>query len=191
MAKFKNVADAAAALAEDPKVKERVESEIIMNRVVTSLLQMRLSKGMTQEDIAKAINCDPSKISRMEAGNDMSLRWQDIVGYLCALNVDLCMTFEDPNMPAAQRIKQRVLRIHKDLEVLAKLAKQIGENDDISKKIHQFYGEVLFNFLIKFKRSYDSLPEGLKVTPKGTFPVLSEVSDALDQNTDEHSPVGA
>lgn len=106
---------------------------------------------MTQEQVAKAMNCDPSKISRMEAGNDAALRWADIVGYLQALNVTLSMVFDDPHLPASARIKQCVFKIHDDLEHLAALAKQVGGQDDIAKKIRQFYGDVLMNFLARYR----------------------------------------
>lgn len=65
--------------------------------------------------------------------------------------------FEDPSIPAAGRIKQHVFAIHSLLEKLAGLAQQVGDDTKIVDKIHQFYGEVLFNFLRKFGDSYKKL----------------------------------
>ncbi len=163
--KFKTVAEAAAHLAEDPAVENRVTDEITRNEVVSALLEMRVAKGLTQEQIAKSMECDPSTISRIESGNDRQLKWEDIVGYVNALGVNMCFFFEDPSLPAAGRIKHLVFRIHEDLESLAELAKQVGGEDQIAKKIHQFYGEVLMNFLVKFKASHDKLSSIVKVNP--------------------------
>ena len=166
MAKFKSVAEAAAALAENPKVKQSVEHEINCAGLIATLLELRVSKGLTQQQMAEAMGCDASKVSRMEAGHDFALKWADIVGYLGALNVGLHMVFEDPSLPAADRIKQHVFRIHDDLEKLAALAKQVGGEDEIAKKIHQFYGEVLINFLVRYKQNFNKLCAVVKVDPK-------------------------
>ncbi len=175
--KFTSVAEAAAHLAEDPAVEKSVNDEIARNTVISALLEMRIAKGLTQEEIANKLGCDPSVISRMESDNDRQLKWEDIVAYAAALGVDICLLMEDKSLPAAARIKRLVFRIHEDLESLAELAKQVGGEDEIAKKIHQFYGEVLMNFLVKFKRSADKLSAIVKVnspvlppskrTPKG------------------------
>lgn len=163
--KFTSVAEAAAHLAEDAAVENRVNDEIARNTVVSALLEMRIAKGLTQEQVAESMGCDPSVISRMETDSDRQLKWADIAGYVKALNVDLCLFFEDHSIPAAGRIKHLVFRIHEDLESLAELAKQVGGEDEIAKKIHQFYGEVLMNFLVKFKKSADKLSTIVKINP--------------------------
>ena len=113
------------------------------------------------------MGCDASTVSRIESSNDRHLKWTDIVGYASALNVQMSILFDQESLPAATRIKHAVFRIHADLEGLADLAKQVGGDDKISKKIHEFYGDVLLNFMIKFSDSAEQLPRPVKVTPNG------------------------
>jgi transcriptional regulator with XRE-family HTH domain len=155
--RFQSAAEAAAFLADNEEVEARVEKEVLANRLVTALIHARIEKGYTQKDVALAMGCNPSKISKIEAGTDQTLKWSDVVDYLSALNVGLTVFFEDGDMPAAERIKSHVFRIHSDLESLAELAKQYCDDPDIPDKIHQFYGEVLFNFIAKFQDSYGKL----------------------------------
>lgn len=93
--RFDNVADAAAHLAENPEVATQVSKEIRRNAIVRTLLQMRVDKGMTQEQVAKAMGCTPSTVSRIESGGDRQLKWTDIAGYVSALDVQMHILFDD------------------------------------------------------------------------------------------------
>lgn len=160
--RHKDAASAAAALTGNPAVGDQVRNEIKYSAVVAALLNMRVSRGLSQDQIAKSMKCDPSKVSRIEGGNDRNLKWMDIVGYVKAMNLNMCLTFEDPSLPAAERIKSRVFKIHSDLEELTTLAKKVGSDDKIAKKIHQFYGEVLLNFVVHYKDNFDQLCSVIK-----------------------------
>ena len=155
--RFTSAGDAAAYLAGDEKVKQQVDEEICCSQLVNTLLQLRMEKGISQKELAKRIGCDPSKISRMEAGNDLQLKMGDVMQYLSALNVKMNMVFEDTSLPVAEQIKQHVFLIHEKLEELVKLAKQVDGDEVIINKIHVFCSEVLFNFLSRFGDSYKKL----------------------------------
>ena len=86
----------AAALADNPSVEQDVQKEIQRNAMVSYLLSLRVSKGLTQEQVATAMGCDASKISRLESGNDETLKWGDIADYTSALNVQMFVLVEDP-----------------------------------------------------------------------------------------------
>jgi transcriptional regulator with XRE-family HTH domain len=161
--RFRSASDAAAFLAEDKEVGERVEREVRKTLLIQSLLHMRVEKRLTQKEIADRMGCDPSKISKMEGGNDLALRWGDVLGYLEALGVGVSMMFEDASLPAADRIKQHVFRIHDLLEELAGLANQVCDDPKITERIHQFYGEVLFNFVRRFTDSFQKLPTVIRI----------------------------
>jgi len=164
--KSSEAASLAALLAGDPAVEAKVEREIQHSVVVSHLLSLRVSKGRTQEQVAQSMGCDASKISRLEAGTDEGLKWMDIVGYSQAVGVDFRLAFEDRDLPAADRIKHCVFEIDAGLKHLAELAKTLGTNDGITQKIHSFYAEVLFNFLVRYKDSCDSI--GLTIRPPHT-----------------------
>lgn len=160
---FQSVAEAAAYLADDPKAKESVEHKARNSMLVRALLSIRIQKGVTQKHIADFLKCNPSKISKMESGNDLNFKWIDIIGYLAAMNMRTSILVDDQSLPAATRIKQYVYRIKDLLDSLATLAKEVDEDTDITEKIHQFYGEVLFNFLKEFDESYDKLRSVIKI----------------------------
>jgi transcriptional regulator with XRE-family HTH domain len=186
--KSKTVAQLAAALAGDPKVEQEVQQEIANSSLVSYLLSLRVSKGLTQEQIAESMKCDASKISRLEAGNDANLRWPDLAGYVAALKLNMCLLFEDPSVPLAERIKEYVFRIHKDLEELTALAQQAGD-DKLTQKIHQFSGEVLLNFLIRHKDHSEKLRSIVKFASRNGPAVVHEQSTPVaEEETQETVP---
>lgn len=164
--KFNGVAEAAAQLAGDPEVEKRVKQEIGRNTLVSLLLEMRVSKGLTQEDVAQAMGCDPSTVSRIESENDRALKWTDITGYAGALKVQMSVLFDDESLPASARIKQCVLKIDEDLKKLACLAEKVGGGDKIAQEINRFYKQVLFNFLVKFSENHDKVRAVVKIPDK-------------------------
>jgi transcriptional regulator with XRE-family HTH domain len=157
-AKYNNVADAAADLAGDKEVKARVETVIKRSAMVNALIDLRIQAGATQADIAKKMHCTQPRVSKIEGGTDETLRWMDIVGYAHALRLNMHISFDNDKLPRAQRIKSHVMQIHGLLEELANLAKGVCDDDALVSKIHEFYGEVLFNFMIKFEENYKQLP---------------------------------
>jgi transcriptional regulator with XRE-family HTH domain len=180
---YSDVAKAAAALAGDPKAEQEVRAEIAKNALVSALLAQRVSRGLTQEKVAESMGCDPSKVSRLESGNDENLRWVDIEGYLRAVNVRISILFDDPSLPAADKIKHHVFRIDYHLESLIALAKEGGGNDMLAQKIHQFYAEVLFNFLKRYKDSYDKLSSVIKIPPQMPERVKPAITEQAGEDT--------
>ena len=55
-----------------------------------------------------------------------------------------------------------IFRIHESLNDLTALAKQVDPEDEIAQKIHQFSGEVLFNFLARYRDHSKELQSVLK-----------------------------
>ena len=179
--KHTEVSEAAAFLAGDPEVKERVEQEIGRNKLVSTLIRIRIDKNVTQKQIADVMQCDPSKISKLEAGNDMNLKWIDVIGYLTALGVNCNIHLEDKNLSAADKIKHHVFMIHELLEQLAALAKEVCDDTEIAQKIHQFYGEVLLNFLARFNDSYEKLSTCLQFPPEAAVGQSQKVTEGVGE----------
>ena len=103
------------------------------------------------------MKCDSSKISRMEAGNDLQLKVGDINQYASALGVAVQVVFEDKTLPVAEQIKSHVFSIHEQLEQLVGIAKRVDGDELIIGKINAFYGEVLLNFMLRFTDSHQKL----------------------------------
>ena len=148
----------AASLTGDPEAAARVAAHQAETRFVRTLIDMRVEKKLSQRDLAKKMGVDPSKVCRMEACADSGLNLGDVMLYTKALGVNMSVLFDDPALPAADRIKHHVFAVHDLLEQLMKLAHQVGGEDSISAKIKQFYGEVLFNFMRGLGTCYSKLP---------------------------------
>ncbi len=172
--RFTNVADAAAHLADDPEMARKVTEEIERNELVAVLLENRVSKGLTQENVAESMGVDASTISRIESGNDRQLKWEDIAGYVNALKLRMNIMLDDPSWPAAERIKHCVFRIHDDLENLASLAHSVDGDEEITNGIARFYKDVLFNFLVGFKASHDKLSGLIKIPAPEAKPLAKK-----------------
>jgi len=154
---FSSAAEAFASIVGDDTVKDAIQDEVAKTRLISTLVRMRMKKGISQKRIAELMQCTPSKISRMESSTDDALKLSDIKEYVRALNIGMSIVFEDNDLPAADQIKQHVFSIHEKLESLVRIAKEVDGDTEIVGKINQFYGEVLFNFLLKFESSHSKL----------------------------------
>jgi transcriptional regulator with XRE-family HTH domain len=182
--RFKSAGDAAAFLCGDELIKNLVEKEIGQSWIVNKLLQIRINKELTQKELSSRMGCDPSKISRMEAGNDLQLKIGDIAQYASALGVQINLVFEDTTLPVAEQIKCSVFSIHEKLEQLVGLAKQVDGDEAIINSINSFYKEVLFNFLVRFKDSHEKLCVVSGQNQASNINVLPSNSDVKQKKTD-------
>ncbi len=158
----------AASLTGDPEAAARVSAHQAETRFVRTLIAMRIEKKLSQRDLAKTMGVAPSKVCRMEASADRDLNLGDVMLYTKFLGVNMSVLFDDPALPAADRIKHHVFAVHDLLEQLMKLAHQVGGDASICAKINQFYGEVLFNFMRGFGNSYSKLPGATPIRLDGT-----------------------
>jgi transcriptional regulator with XRE-family HTH domain len=189
--KFTNVAEAAAHLAEDPGMEQAVRNEIQAGELLSTLISMRVSKGLTQERIAASMQCDPSTVSRMESGSGRELKWSDIIGYLGAMpDVHMSIMFDDQSLPPETRIKQCVFQIDADLQKLARMAQQFDGDEQISGKVNQFYKEVLFNFLVRFLKNRERLSNFISIGPQKEPAALSDRT-AAEQHVTASPPAKA
>ncbi|GEM_PF-710827 len=163
--RFSTAAEAAAALAGKPAVARRVRKRVEAARIVTELLALRTERGMMQAEVAKRMGCGQAKISKLEAGTDAQLSVSELCAYLKALGISARLVIDNRHLPVAQRIKQHVFALHALLEELAKLAQQVSDDTEIVARIHTFYGEVLFNFVVRFGESYEKVRSLIALQP--------------------------
>lgn len=159
MSTLETVAKMAAGLAGDAGAAERVREHDSDSRLIHMLVGLRNAKHLTQRQMAAKMGVNASKVCRMEAGGDAQLNWGDVLLYMRAMGVNVSLLVDDPSLPAAERIKHHVLTTHALLEQLRALAETIGEDEEITTKIKEFYGEVLLNFMVRFCDSYTKLPQ--------------------------------
>jgi transcriptional regulator with XRE-family HTH domain len=154
---FSSAAEAFASIVGDDAVKDSIQDEAGKTQLLSTLVRMRMQKGVSQKRLAELMQCTPSKISRLESSTDDTLKLSDIKEYVRSLNIGMSIVFEDNDLPAADQIRQHVFSIHEKLESLIRITKEVDDDTEIVGKINQFYGEVLFNFLSKFESSHSKL----------------------------------
>jgi transcriptional regulator with XRE-family HTH domain len=168
----------AASLTGDPEATARVVAHQAETRFVRTLIDMRIEKKLSQRDLAKKMGVGPSKVCRLEACADKDLNLGDVMLYTKALGVNMSVLFDDPALPAADRIKHHVFAVHDLLEQLMKLAHQVSGDDSICAKIKQFYGEVLFNFMRGVGNGYAKSPGAIPIRLDGSdTPVTGSAHD--------------
>jgi transcriptional regulator with XRE-family HTH domain len=182
--KSMTTATLAASLTGNPEAAKRVARHQAETRFVRTLIDMRVARKLSQRELAKNMSVSPSKVCRLEASRDEDLNLGDVFLYLKALGMTMSVIFDDPTLPAADRIKHHVFAVHDQLEQLQKLACQIGGEDAISDKIKQFYGEVLFNFVLRLGDSYAKLPSVTPIRLDGAD--VPSKGSAHRKNADKH-----
>src|SRR5262249_24596680 len=106
--------------------------------VVPLLAGMRVSKGLTQKELAQAIGCSQGRISKLETSRDEDLRLGDLLDYTRALDESLWMTIGAPSL--AEHIKLHIRGLRQLFEELVGLA---GEDRAISEGINGFLDGIL------------------------------------------------
>lgn len=174
---YQTAAAAAAALAEDPTVEARVNEEVLRGQLVSALVELRLARGVTQQQVADFMRCDASTISRFESGNDA--KFSEVLGYLGALKLGMNILFCDPELAVNEQIKQCVFELHGNLERLVELAERVQDDPNFVRSIHAFFGEVQMNFMTRFEESYKKLPAVAIPAPKRVAAIAVGVTPAI------------
>lgn len=157
-------------------------------KIIHTLASLRNDKHLSQRQLAKLAGWSPSKMNRFEASADRALAVGDILDYTKALNVAINLTLSDNDLPAAAKIKHHVLNIKDLLDTLAVIAAKQNDDPGIVNKIHQFYGEVLFNFSLKFADSHQRLPPAFTTEPAPAPRPQAKARSAVRSHTAELVP---
>ena len=152
------IADMAARLTGDASMSDAVRKEAEKSALCNDLARMRVKAGLSQRALAKRMGVSASKVCRIESGPDSDLSLGELSQYAKALDCGITLGVNRPNQTAAEQIKEHIFAVHHLLGELADLAKSVGAGDQIAQGIHKFYGEVLFNFLVRFGESAEKLP---------------------------------
>jgi transcriptional regulator with XRE-family HTH domain len=159
MARYKSATEAIGALAGEAAA-EATKEMLGKTELVFQMVRSRIKKELTQQQIADRMGCSASRISKLEAETDENLRWGDIVRYLTATGRTVSLTIGDEELPAAHRVRLHVFEIKRLIDELVALADESDGDSVIRDKINLFFGEVLFDFLLRFKESGNE-PDGV------------------------------
>lgn len=95
------------------------------SKVAERILQLRLAKKMTQEQLAERADIDASVISRIERGSRSNIRLDTLEKIVTALGVDYASIF---SFPDSNHVKTRIdskLDLITDQETLAAIEKLV------------------------------------------------------------------
>lgn len=170
------VAELAARLTGNPSMADAVRAESTKSELCETLARIRIQNGLTQRALAKRMGVSASKVCRIESGSDDDLSLGDLRQYIMALGCGITLAINQRTRSAAERIKEHIVSVHHLLDELAELAKTVGAGDQIARGIQKFYGEVLFNFLLKFGESAEKLPRFSLESQGSCFATVSSTS---------------
>lgn len=143
---FKNVKDLVHRKA-TPEEREFVEafSKLSAERqIIKHLVGLRAAQDKSQADIADAMGCTQSRVSKFESDKDDNLRLGDLHGYLSALGFDLRLVFARTNLPIAQAIK---LQWQGLLRLLSELTDLCGNDLQMTREVANIHGQLASDFL--------------------------------------------
>lgn len=147
-----------ADLCGDETLSSAIEKDVRETQLITILMDARARKGLRQKDIAERMGVSVSTVSRMEDSCDADLRFGDILKYMKAIGLKMSMLMDDATDTTTLRIKNCVFMIEDLLRHLTSLARTCDDDPSIVEGISRFRGEVLYNFLMKYKATGEGFP---------------------------------
>jgi transcriptional regulator with XRE-family HTH domain len=131
---------------ETPKaVQEKVEQLMSECRIVTQMAQLRHRAGITQEQMAKALNVNQPAISKLESGSDDNITLMQVKAYARITGERIGLVFGKP-ISATEAVQLHADGLKYWLERLAEAASQ---NEALQSEIKGFMGNTFYN-LFKF-----------------------------------------
>ena len=124
----------------DRDVIDTVE-DVHRQKVTNALAKIRLSRGLTQKEMAALIKCTQGRISKLETGRDAELRLKDLSDYAEAARVSLSVTIGPQN--CAEAIKHHIFTVKQHIDELVALDN--GKDSELSQGIRRFLDQVLWN----------------------------------------------
>ena len=80
-------------VSEDQQFAADFDRRVNRRRLVKRLFAIRTARGISQHALARRIGCSPQRIAKIEGGTDTDISISELVRYLHAVDLDLCLTF--------------------------------------------------------------------------------------------------
>jgi len=156
---YTSITDMVRDLTNDAEIIDAVEQGVGRQHIIGQLMAMRAVRGMSQSDVADAMTCSQSRVSKMENSADNDVRYGDLQEYARAVGCELRCGVVPVDMEPAERVKCSASAVNSHLMRMAELA---HEDEDIADAVTEFFLEALFNFSMIVGRAAGSLPKGRK-----------------------------
>ena len=139
---FSSVLDMVKDSTEDKNLVKSLEDLINSKQISKTLFALRCRANMSQDDVAKKMNCSQGKVSKIENTVDTDLTVHDLVQYCSAVNMRLEIGFSDARMTMADQVKYHYFRLKILLDKMREMARG---NETIEKGVARFTKEAFMN----------------------------------------------
>jgi transcriptional regulator with XRE-family HTH domain len=174
--------DAISNFFEKNEEKTALAAHLNSRKIVRQLAAHRVSKGVTQAEVADQMGCRQGRISKLESGLDADIAISDMEGYARATDSEFTILVSERGKSLAEQIKHHALSIRAAFMKLVKLAHQ---DDVIAQGVAQLHCEAVENINHMFSETAMQLPaDSENGMPYIQF--ISESGGATECNSDEH-----
>ena len=143
--KYSNVMDLMSdVFSDDDSFCDELANQIHQRQLVRKLARLRNQKKVPQSEIADALGCKQSRISKLENGFDKDVSIDDLAGYCRALDCELHVILRNSKTSIVDQIKEYAFGIKDCLKRLCSIAKK---DDKISSGVAQFHVEAIMNLV--------------------------------------------
>jgi len=178
--KYKSVEEMAAATIPSQEFNKELSRQLRARSVANHLVALRGSRGLSQQDIAKRMECSQSRISKLEQTDDEDLRLGDVARYLNAVDFSLQIGMTERKQPLVDTVKYHVFAIRQALRKLIKLAHM---DEDIARGVAGFFGEACYNFIKMMQKSVEEMPSDINGEPLMRIDVIGQEFQPEPQST--------
>ncbi|MFO0886337.1 MAG: helix-turn-helix transcriptional regulator [Pirellulales bacterium] len=145
---YRSVTEMTKALANEPEVAEQLQTRIASRKVVKFLIAQRCKQGFSQADIAKAMGCTQSRVSKLESGVDQDLRLGDLEAYLHVLGLQPKLQLRPEGQTVAEAIKYHWAALGQQLDHLLEQSRDnasaaVGVGKLTSEMATQYIGRLM------------------------------------------------
>ena len=139
---YKSVSEMVHAVGADRTFADALDKQIAQRQVIKLLISLRALADKSQSDIAKAMDCTQSRISKLESARDGDLRLEDFHAYLTALGYDMKIVIGKHDQTAFDEVKYHAFSIKRLLDHFAELA---GDDETMGRGVLKAIGETWYN----------------------------------------------
>jgi transcriptional regulator with XRE-family HTH domain len=122
--RYASVTEMVHAVSEGREFRNSFDKRIAERQIIKLLISLRALGDKSQKDIAAAMKCSQSRISKLENGKDNDMRLEDLHGYLIAAGYDLKIVIGKQGQNAFDEVKYHAFSIKRLLDDMARLAGQ-------------------------------------------------------------------
>ena len=179
--RYADVSDLVRDLAPDDQFRAAFDEERTARNIVRDLVAVRALRGLSQQDIAKELDCTQSRISKLESSRDDELRLGDLRAYAKAVGCEIAMGAIPRDLNSADKVKCHVFAIKRHTDDLAKLART---DHGIAGGVAQFFFELVLNFGRLVGDSVKRLPKRPDDLPYFNFNLEVELKEVEPMSED-------